>query len=1200
MRLFQGLPAQQQIDVQKRHSNELKAGMSEKGHAQLLAMVESAGAQQKLAQAAAPPAAPGGGAPQGPSDPTQARFAAATQILEQQDRELGVIVARGLKAESTTGLLDAVTVRMAADVSKMAGEVKEWVERAKKIETASFGSKPHIRQYVVQREVVLDFGNGPTKKVQSAASQFEKHLAERAFKYGWNPGDREYIRQLVLGGTATMPQDATKAVDVDAANVGDVDAHFGLVTAAISRAQSPEVVAALAAIAGELKIVNQLTAKNRRQRLREEVLAVKPEQARELMGALLNRPVPADGDDAATAAAKEAELVKGVVLATKIFQTANLKGKHISQFVTKLRHGEKATPGYLELRRYAYKDTFETGKFLRRLSALSPEEREMASNDGLLEAELTRRLKVFPADLAQISAYLGWPKNPPASNGPQAAQQPPAQAAAAQPTATLTPQQVQQAEEAKVKQAWADRWMLLLNGSKDHKKIYNFAIQIMAAAPATSTGSTYVKEVAGLITDPAMKKKLEETKLGKAIKNNEEIGGSGFDVVAAVIGKSKTARPTGNANIDAICGSFESMTGKQLLTEWTNFDELISAQGALKERKLKLDGLNALWSTIDFDDQAQVDQLNTALEELRTSNAQLVSGFLLTMKDSRRDQLNSGVSQLSTAEYQTVRDRHAAHLATQVDHDESFRAALLDQGVMPSELKSIGANIVFVADQAKQSNLDTWSQWSWFTVRGQLRNESAGLLTGKLNTLHSATAKGGETTDEAAAFAAQRDELKARTKAFVDTANEYKSRLKTIINLILSVIVTICTAGIGGIGALALAAINAAIEITKQIMMNALDQLLAPGQSSFSGEMIMGTIKTLLMSGLSLGVGALTSQLNQSFNLVDANGLARGDYLIGGVHHSSNALQVGTKLTDASWQGWGTNLGVKMITGAVQKAGTKVVDLVGDSIARGPNGALKNLKASFKWSEVLELTVGVAFQDFISRAQGDMLAGVSTDGVANEQDVLDAHGNVVVEKAQVLEANSAWGHVGAFDDKYSSSITTADSVGSQMVKATATVATSETVGKVMNEVYSAPVGLLDSIVEDRRDVGQGEPAKSDGPEAIKLKAATKRVRDAMDGVAGASPSRDQYVEFGKAIEELMADPYRLEALVAMFVSPLMTEPQARKYVLRWAAESLGMVRQKLKPPPPVPPKSPAMLAAIKAGGASKKSSGTSKKKSSGK
>lgn len=1154
-RLYQGLPPDEQQRIFGKHKDALKAGMSAKGFKQLLATVRSAHAQTDLAEALAPSVQQ-----EGEVSPQGMQQKASRGVLRQSDIELGAIVARGLKAESTTAF-DSVTVRMKADVSQMAGEVKSWVTRIKAIEEATFDGKPVVRDYVLGRAVSFDLSatNRLAIPARGDTTQFEKHLAERAYKYGWNPGDREYIRQLVAGGTAAMPTDNSAEVDPSAALTGK-NPHLGLVQAALGRARSPEVIAAFAAIAGELTIVDQLTAKNRRQRLRDEMLAVKPAQAWEFLAALLALPIPAEGDD--DLHDQQHKLYLGADLALDIFRAASLKPKHRAQFAAKLAFADKATPGYLEVRRYAFKSSFKSRKFLSRVSALSKDERVLARDDTNLRNRVRGQLTYEPEKLAAVNALIGWVDGPVESTAP-----------------------TQDAQQEAEKQDWADRWAVLLAGSKDQKKFYNFAITIIDGAPV-SDGNAYLHSVYSRLSGTP-KKKLDATKLGKALRNHEIIGTGGFDIVKEIIGKSKTSRPTGSANVDAICGSFESMSGRRLLDEWTNFAELTNGQSALAKRKGKLEDLNQFWENADLDDDAQMAELQNLLDTVRVFNTQLVSGFMFTLREDRRKHLNSGVSQLTTKEFQTVKDRHSEHIAGSINRDEGFRDALLEAGVMPSELKAIGANVVFVADQAKQSNLDTWNQWNLFTVRGQLRNESSGLLVGGLNAVHSATAKGGDVGAAVEDFSEKRAELKSRTKAFVDTANAYKDRLKMIINMILSIIVTICTAGIGGMGALVLTAINAAIELTKQIMMGALDQLLAPGQTSFSGEMIIGTIKTLLMSGLSLGMGALTNQLKESFNLVDVNGLSKGSYLLPGqtTATTSNALKVGFGLSDSSWQGWGTNLGMKLITTGVNKAGVKVVNLVTDSIADGPNGALKKLKGSFQWSEVLELTVGVALKDFIARAQYDMLAGVKLDGVKNKEDAVDQHGTAV--EAQVMNSNSMVGAVDGLDSTYTKDWTSSHSTGAKMQKSGAKVATNLTVFNPLTTLCTAPQKELDAVIASNRDAGQGSPAKADA-KSIELQAVTKRFLDAYAAAGEDESSRGKYIELNAALRELMSDQYRIDALADWNAAERGIGPAAAKpEIMKWLLDVLKWVTPKVTPPPPpVPPRPAALVGAAQAPNAS--------------
>jgi hypothetical protein len=455
------------------------------------------------------------------------------------------------------------------------------------------------------------------------------------------------------------------------------------------------------------------------------------------------------------------------------------------------------------------------------------------------------------------------------------------------------------------------------------------------------------------------------------------------------------------------------LAGERLLTEWTSIDdpENKAVLAARTDRQKRFAALCEQLKADKISEEEFTEQYQTFVTAERASMGSIV----LNLRKERRDQLNKGPSKLKTKEFFEVRAKHAKHIAKCAASDGEFRDALRKRGLLADEVEIVGEQAMFVSAQAKQANLDKWHQWHLFTTTGMLRKESGGQLTGQLQALEGGVKAG---TDKAgleaakASYQATLEELNRRTDKFMKTAEKYRSRVRKLVEVLLAIIIGVSTMGLATLGTLVVAAINLAIELVKTALLTGFEELLAPGASGGLGEITMASIRAVLMAGVTLGMGMLTSQLQQSFNLIDANGLRGGTYVLeDGTVITSDAIKSGSGLLGVTPKGWATNLGCDMIIGGINYVNNKVIKTATDVLPLGVKGALKQLGSSFSLVDVIRLGFQPVVTDFFQRAGNEALMGVN----APEKELVTNDAGQQVLASQLMDTSKVAGYNENFD-----------------------------------------------------------------------------------------------------------------------------------------------------------------------------------------
>ncbi len=927
--------------------------------------------------------------------------------------------------------------------------------------------------------------------------------------------------------------------------LGDItNAHIVRLQAAVAATSDEKAIEALAALAAEIQIQNTRGARNRVDRVIAAFAAL---------------------DDPAIDAICAAFGTTRKLIYTELqpmLKAAEVRRKERSRIGATL-DPDLASPAIVELARYSGKGVhnywgrkhFKPAKAAQRIAALSPEERVAVAADGRLMQQLeamfahsgasalwTTVAKLLPrppqaaaaaggAAPAPGGAPAGSGSAPPPPGGPAAT---PAPGPAAVPAAASAPGG---APAAAVPTAapvsphpdaasWAERWALMITNSTSEKKIYTFALDILDAAP----------DGAGLLADVATAMKgssddvqkaawaqLSKYGLGQALASGKAVGAE-YDIVGKIIKKAGSVRLGGSADVDAICGTFENLSGAALLDQWTNIatfdDTLTKRKGAFERLDIAIGEWMTASTSADPADQQRAEHAKKLvppiLAEIGTFNAELAPRFRLTMRADRRAKLNEGRRQLKTPEFQEVSKRLANHLATKLREDATVQA-LVDRGVLPSELQVAGEVVLFVADQSKQRNLDTWVQWAAFTSKGQLRVESGAVLTRQLRHLGGAVAGGdAEKISEARTqFAETRAELNRRTASFVKTVTKYKDRLKRLIALILDVVIIASTMGIGAVPVLIGTAIQVAMSVAKELALAVIDKVLMPSESNLLSESIVILSKAVLKAGLGVGVNQVGFLLNQRLNLIDSNGLGGGNYfdVANNTEIVSNAMASTYGLGDATVEHFFTSVASKALTGALQKVGDKIADVFVDgTVGQGLDADF--WREHVQWSDLMNLTIGPVFAEFVDRLKYDTMAAIrgSADYETSERPVgpNPTDPNAPTETFYHIKENDlSLGGIGTTsdDDSYLYRLNTTPNYGNKVLTEITGMVYDQTVGASLEAMWDAGPAELEAYLTQRRqavgdggddDLAAGAPGKVklDGPSKVMLQRWTQ-LRSAM-------------------------------------------------------------------------------------------------------
>ena len=939
-------PTDLQLLYQERQT-DLKTGLSKLAFKQVKAMVQSAEAI---------------GAGQAEIDAGHKMSGThELRLLDGLDRELGKLLSRAKKGEATT-VFDRLAVKLQFNMGQFTKDLSGWVERVKKLEAVYFGGRPVIRNYVLGIPTTISSDrNGKTFK-PAKEKHFLKRMKSRKFLAGWNDGDRVMIKMMISAGTASGTFGAASDTKANTNATSDVvesakeeassydSRTLTLIQQAVSRCDNFRVSTALSAVAAEIVIQNKKGAKSRSDRAVELLAKLGPED-RSALFAALSGALPSDDAELTPNAERLAErLLFDALVAAKT------RAKEMMRLEARLTI-KTASDAYVIMKRYSAKVSFKAKKFNQLVAKLNRSELTTARNDRMLKHMLSfqaTRYEDFDLEACPV-------------------------------TASVYDSGIEFADFDV--HHWAKSWSLFITSVKDRskrlsekskKKIYSFALRILDAGGSAGLHKVFTH----LEEEPC--NRLMKMSLGQALERGDDIGSGGYDIVGKIAKKSQTKRPKGETDTDGIIGSFTSLSGGLLLDEWTNIAEYRSDLAARKSEFDLLVELAHRHDAVDSDADGAEEKRLRLLNEIREHQEQfskihqrLASGFHLTMRDDRRAGLNKGLNQLKTSEFFTVNTALAEHLAAQLI-TAPMRAELIERGLMPSELAMADTHLLFVADKVKEANLSTWHQWAAFTARGQLREESAAILTRQLRDLGAKVVdpeKAGEVKAAKEAFGSARVELDSRTKTFKVTAKKYTERLKKIIGLIIDAAIAATTLGIGAVPALMKTIVAVTTSFTKDMILAVVDKIMMPSESNLLSEAGISAAKNILKSATQFGLDQVIYQLDVSLGLIDSN--ASG--VRGGTYWDDTAKKLITVNAHRfrSAEEYGASIVSNMVSASLSKLTNKLIDTSVAAATTDGDAAWKNMFKNLGLADLVDVTIAPVMSRVLADLKREMMVGIS-------------------------------------------------------------------------------------------------------------------------------------------------------------------------------------------------------------------------------
>lgn len=970
-------------------------------------------------------------------------------MLDKLDRELGKMLSGAMKGEST--FLDELAVKVQFNLSQFAGELDGWLDRAKQLEKEHFGGEPTIRHYVLGIDVDLN-AKGVSETV--TGGHFLKKMLKRQVLVGWNDGDRMMIRMMISAGTSAVVQqqvgvkqpksvmtyDAVDAVNEGrSGSVAKDDGLLNTLQAAVARCDDTTVSKALAGVAAEMVIQKKRGAKSRVDRTVLLLNQLTAEHTDTLYSVL-------DGPRIAGAAplSKSQRSASRRIL-YEAMSAAKLDPKEIARVAARLST-EHSSDAYVAMRRYASKVSFKPKKFDQLVANLSPEQLSTARADKLLCRILTR-VQIqngFKPDSHPITSRHKLP----------------------------TPASLADADGFNAK-AWANRWSLFINGVKDRsrtaskkseKKIYSFALDIYDEGGSSGLHDTFD------LLDGKAQKRLMKFGLGKALAKKTEIGGSGYDLVGKIISKSMTARPNGKADVEAITGTFESLSADNLLDEWTNVHEF---EPLLQRRVSSIEVLYQLADLYHKTEEGSdkrgriLKGIELHRDRITEINTKLRSTFRLRIRDDRRATFNTGVKQVTTGEYFAVTSAFADHISSQLG-TPGMKEALVRRGLMPTEFTIASEELLFVADRAKESNVATWHQWALFTSRGQLREESVGLLNRGWQDLSTKVGVGAPAKDIASSrknFAGARKELAARTKTFKDTAKKYTERLKKIIGLLLTIAIAAGTLGAGAIPSLAQAIISAATNFAKDMILAVVDKVMMPSESNLLSEAGISLAKNTIKGAAQFGLDQVTYLLDVQLGLVDPNasGLTGGTYWDPTAAGGAGGLMTSAALKWGSAEEWGATILSGVVDASLSKVSNKLIDTSIKAATSDGEAAWKAMFTDLGLNDLIDVTIAPVFDRIITQMKVEM----NGQFLGKQTHTHEGKDYVVVTDLGKKWSGGKWDWAtSSADDSYTKN--SALSLGGKIGAMLAGKAEDQTVFAFIDTVASIPVDVLEKKIDMAR------------------------------------------------------------------------------------------------------------------------------------
>jgi hypothetical protein len=448
-------------------------------------------------------------------------------------------------------------------------------------------------------------------------------------------------------------------------------------------------------------------------------------------------------------------------------------------------------------------------------------------------------------------------------------------------------------------------------------------------------------------------------------------------------------------------------------------------------------------------------------------NDKLRSTFRLRIRDDRRASFNTGIKQVTTSEFFAISSAFAGHIAAQLGTAD-MKQALVRRGLMPTEFTIASEELLFVADRAKESNVATWHQWALFTSRGQLREESVGLLNRGWQDLSTKVGAGASAEDISSSrkgFAGARKELAARTKTFKDTAKKYTERLKKIIGLLIDIAIAAGTLGAGAIPSLAKAIIGAATSFAKDMILAIVDKVMMPSESNLLSEAGISLAKNTIKGAAQFGLDQVTYLLDVKLGLVDPNasGLTGGNYWDPTAAGGAGGLMTSTALKWGSAEEWGATILSGVVDSSMSKVSNKLIDTTIKAATSEGADAWKSMFTDLGLNDLIDVTIAPVFDRIITQMKVEM----NGQFLGKQMHTHEGEPYVVVTDLGNKWSGGQWDWAtSGADDSYSkkSSLTLGGKVGAML----AGKAQDQTVFAFIDAVAAMPVDEIEAKIERSR------------------------------------------------------------------------------------------------------------------------------------
>ncbi|OJJ19106.1 hypothetical protein BKI52_20025 [marine bacterium AO1-C] len=369
---------------------------------------------------------------------------------------------------------------------------------------------------------------------------------------------------------------------------------------------------------------------------------------------------------------------------------------------------------------------------------------------------------------------------------------------------------------------------------------------------------------------------LRSRNSSRSVNVHQSLEDPNFDLVNEILKSNyRWYRNASDRDQGYASGSFQNLSGRVLLEEWTNVSantQKIQQRNNLRDEILQI---KANRSNIQKDNKGVItgfdekEQLEAKEKELEKLNKELRTDALPMPRADRLKQIRNAFP--NDASYSAVIKNLFMHLSSSVEFDKSFADALLEKGYMASDVMNLTEIYKYLAVQERDKFLTggKWTiQWKVFSTISAERKEGNALLLGAMRNLHTVRDEGKVHSDlgddKGDFYDAFFDEVDERQDMFVSKGKKYRKNITTAIFTLGSLAAVpfggAIASAAGLLGELIIPLLFTGLGAGTTMLSTAMDQE-KHHWTSFIGESLWGVVKGALLSAVFYGTIQLESYL---------------------------------------------------------------------------------------------------------------------------------------------------------------------------------------------------------------------------------------------------------------------------------------------------------------------------------------------------